>query len=186
MSTTPLDQNHQESTTVGTEANSSTTLRDMTTELASLTTTSDNPPTNEIESMSHPPLSMAPSNHSEEKRIKKRKLSFETTMLRQKKQRVDDSATVIPSTIGIVMASTEVHTAEIPLVAPFVANEDVMSEAEEAEEKRIKRKNSHEASVNLGLGKRFYSLFLMGVSHNELNIAMEDDLNNRTFIISME
>jgi hypothetical protein len=160
MSTIPLKQNRHETTIVGTDANS-TTLRDLTTELASLTTTSDNSPATptegniEIESMSHTPLSMASSNHSEEKRIKKRKLSFEATMLRQKKQRVDDSATVMPSTIGIVGASTEVSTAEIPLAPSVMDNEDEikMSEAEEAEEKRIKKKNSHEASVNLGLGK---------------------------------
>lgn len=80
-------------------------------------------------------------------------------MLRQKKQRVDDSATMMPSTIGIVMASTEVFT-EIPPAPPVVDKEyeTIMSEAEEADEKRVKRKNSHEASVSLGLGKRFYSL----------------------------
>jgi hypothetical protein len=158
MSTNPLKQNHHETTIVGTDVNS-TTLRDLTTELSSLTTTSDNPPATptegniEIESMSHIPL--ASSNHSEEKRIKKRKLSFEATMLRQKKQRVDDSATVMPSMIGVVVASTEVSTAEIPPAPSVMENEDEIkiSEAEEAEEKRIKKKNFNEASVTLGLGK---------------------------------
>jgi len=160
MSIPPLEQNNHEATIVGTEANS--TLRDLTTELdpSSLSTTFDDPPVPPaeqgiIESMS-PPLNMASTDHSEEKRIIKRKLPFEATLLRQKKQRVNDPETVMPSTIGIVVASkTEVSTADLPPAPPVVANEDElkMSEAEEAEEKRVKRKISHEASVNLGLGK---------------------------------